>query len=54
MKLGTKVLIITLAISLCAGGVFLSQKGKTEDKQPKSKVVPIDNREQDRAEWIWA
>lgn len=54
MKLAIKSLIVLLCLFLCAGGVVLSQKEKTQEKQPKSKVVPIDNRERNRAPWVWA
>ena len=54
MNSATKILIVVLSVSLCAGGAILSRKDKTQDKQPKSKVVPIDNRERNRASWVWA
>jgi hypothetical protein len=54
MNGATKILIVLLSISLCAAGVLLSQKEKTQDKQPKSKAVPIDNRAKRRTVWIWS
>jgi len=54
MNGATKILIVLLSVSFCGGGVLLSQKEKRQDKQPKRKVVPIDNRERNRASWVWA
>ena len=54
MKRATKILIVLLCASICGGGVVFSQKEKTQDKPPKSKIVPIDNRERNRAAWVWA
>jgi len=52
MKRPTKFLIIAYCVSICGGGAVLSQKEKTRDKQPKSKVAPVNNRERNRAAWI--
>ena len=54
MKLATKLFIVLISISLCGGGVFLSQKVQAQKTEPKSKVVPIDNRAKNRSIWIWA
>ena len=54
MKPAIKSLIVLLCVFLCAGGLVLSQKEKAQEKQPKGKVVPIDNREQNHAPWAWA
>jgi len=52
MKSITKSSIVLLCVLLCAGGVVFSQKEKTQDKQPKNKVAPVNNRERNRAAWI--
>jgi len=52
MKSITKSLIVLLCVLLCAGGVVLSQKEKTHSKQPRNKVVPVNNRERNRVAWV--
>jgi hypothetical protein len=54
MKTLIKTLIVLLCLFLCAGGVVLSPKEKAQDNRAKSKIVPVDNREQNRASWVWA
>jgi hypothetical protein len=43
-----------LCISLCAAGAIFSQKVQAQKREPKSKVVPIDNRAENRGVWIWS
>jgi hypothetical protein len=54
MKGAMKILTLLLCASICAAGAILSLKQTAPDHLPKNNAVPIDNREPQRAVWIWA
>ena len=54
MKGATKMLTVLLCACICATGAILSLRPTAPDHLPKSNARPIDNREPQRAVWIWA
>ena len=54
MKRATRILVVFLCVSICAGGVLLSARGNGKESRPKTNIVPIDNRAPHHGVWIWA
>jgi hypothetical protein len=54
MKLSTRIAVLLFCFSLCVGGAMLSVKESARDNRPKTEIVPINNRQPQRAVWIWA
>jgi hypothetical protein len=54
MSSATKILIIVLCLSVCAGGALISVGGTPGDDCTKTKVVPVNNPQPKRVICIWA
>ena len=54
MSSATKILIIVLCLSVCAGGALMSVGETPTDNCTKTKVVPVNNPQPKRMIRIWA
>jgi len=48
----TKIAIVLLCFSLCGAGTFIASTTQKEDTPPKTKLIPVKNREMGQRVWI--
>jgi hypothetical protein len=47
-----KTAVLLVCLSLCALGLILSPKGKREDREQSTQVVPVNNHKPTRGIWL--
>lgn len=54
MNLATKILILFICVSFCAGGAIFAKKESAKEDRGKTKVVPINNHATPNRIWLWS
>jgi hypothetical protein len=52
MSAATKIVIIVFCAALCGGGMILNSRQTPKDREPKSQIAPVINRQSQRGFWI--
>jgi hypothetical protein len=52
MNFGAKVAAILVCAAVCATGLLLKSKERTNERQPKSEIAPVINRQSHREIWL--
>jgi hypothetical protein len=52
MKRAAKILIVACCLVLCASAPLLLPKEAAKNREPKTQVAPVNNRQAQRVNWI--
>jgi len=52
MNRSAKILVLLVSLSLCAIGGILSPKENAKESEPKTQIVPVNNQQPQRNNWL--